>query len=92
MVQRATRHARSGFWFGSLGVAYGVPMLRAAYAQFAQFFVGAHFCKNMGKIRAVFWRKFGQIYRQNSGLRDLVHIQSVIDLFAKQLNNALNLQ
>ena len=33
------------------------------------------FCKNTG---------------DNTGKFDLVHIQSVIDLFAKQLNNALN--
>ena len=55
--------------------------------QCAQFFIRAHFCKDTGERRAFFGKNTGN----NTGKFDLVHVQSVIDLFAKQLNNALNL-
>ena len=59
--------------------------------QCAQFFIRAHFCKNMGEIRALFWQKYGRYTGENTGkiqvfvilssFCDLVHVQSVIDLF-----------
>ena len=48
--------------------------------QCAQFFRGAHFCKIRAKFKFVIL----------SSLCCLVYVQSVIDLFSKQLNNALN--
>ena len=45
------------------------------------------------KIRAkdgLFLQKIRALYGENTD-KILVHVQSVIDLFAKQLNNALNL-
>ena len=45
------------------------------------------------KIRAndgLFFAKIRALYGENTD-KILVHVQSVIDLFAKQLNNALNL-
>ena len=51
-------------------------------------FIRAHFCKNTGaffaKIRAKIQAKFKFVML--SSFFDLVHIQKVIDLFAKQLN------
>ena len=38
----------------------------------------------------VFFAKIRALYGENAD-KILVHVQSVIDLFAKQLNNALNL-
>ena len=65
------------------------------HLQCAQFFIQAHFCENTGKIRVLFWQEYscytGKIKLMLSSFCDLVHVQSVIDLFAKQLNNALNL-
>ena len=59
--------------------SYGfiVVKIRAKY--------GHSFGKITGVIRAKIWAKFKFFYC------DLVHVQSVIDLFAKQLNNALKL-
>ena len=59
--------------------SYGfiVVKIRAKY--------GHSFGKIRGVIRAKIWAIFKFFYC------DLVHVQSVIDLFAKQLNNPLNL-
>ena len=57
--------------------------------QCAQFFRRTHFCKNTGE-RRTFFAKIRALYGENTD-KILVHVQSVIDLFAKQLNNALNL-
>ena len=40
--------------------------------------------------RRTFFAKIRALYGENTD-KILVHVQSVIDLFAKQLNNALNL-
>ena len=65
------------------------------HLQCAQFFIQAQFCENTGKIRVLFWQEYsrytGKIKLMLSSFCDLVHVQSVIGLFAKQLNNALNL-
>ena len=51
----------------------------------------------MGTFLAKIWLLYGRKYRQNSyifnlsSFCDLVHVQSINDLFAKQLNNVLNL-
>ena len=63
------------------------PSPSPTFSQCAQFFIRAHLCKNAGKRRAFFGENTGD----NTGKFDLVHVQSVIDLFAKQLNNTLNL-
>ena len=54
-----------------------------------EFFRRTHFCKNTGE-RRTFFAKIRALYGENTD-KILVHVQSVIDLFAKQLNNALNL-
>ena len=54
--------------------------------QCAQFFIRAHFCKTMGEIRALFLAKIRaklKFFVILSSFCDLVHIQSVVDLFAK---------
>ena len=60
---------------------------------------GLIFVKNTGEIRALFWQKYRRYTGENTGkiqvfvilssFGDLVHVQRVIDLFAKQINNAL---
>ena len=63
--------------------------------QCTQFFRRAHFCKKTG----VFWTKIrpldgckdgrNEVFVILSSFCDLVHIQSVVDLFAKQLYNGV---
>ena len=47
----------------------------------------AMFCKKDGNF---YLQKIRALYGENTD-KILVHVQSIIDLFAKQLNNALNL-
>ena len=64
----------------------------------SEFFIRAHLCKNTGKIRQFFGQKYERYTSENTGKAqvfvilssfcDLVHAESVVDLFAKQLNNA----
>ena len=56
----------------------------------------AHFCKKTSDRRAFYWQTYGvrrakqRVFVILSSFCDLMHIQSVVDLFAKQLYNALN--
>ena len=67
----------------------GKVQKKSGGGQCAQFFRWTHFCKNTGE-RRTFFAKIRALYGENTD-KILVHVQSVIDLFAKQLNNALNL-
>ena len=49
---------------------------------------GRFFAKTTGVIRAKIQAKFKFVI--SASVCDLVHVQSVVDLFSKQLNNALN--